>query len=208
MKGLHSSFLWTGLAFSLVAVPAAYLAKSILHPAAPSLKPSAAVPPVHGVIPDFTLVDQASRPFAGSSLRGKVWITNFIFTSCAGACPRMTARMAGLQKEIPPEIHLVSMTVDPARDTPPVLALYAAQHNADPARWHFLTGPAAVLHPLIQRGFRLSVAEGGGPEEPILHSQRFVLVDRAGQIRGYYDSTDPQAMERLVHDADSLSRSP
>lgn len=198
---MKHKLLWGVLLSSLAAVPLAF----VVHHPPPSTSSFKPIPlPVHGAVPDFTLVDQAGRPFTGTSLRGRVWIADFIFTSCAGACPVMTGRMTGLQKELPPEIHLVSVTVDPARDTPPVLARYAAQHNADPARWHFLTGPAAVLHPLIQQGFRLSFAEGGSREEPITHSQRFVLVDRAGQIRGYYDSTDPDALKRLDQDARSL----
>lgn len=195
---MKKKLLWGVLLFSLAAVP---LASIFRRPPAPA---AASVPSGQGAVPDFTLTDESGRPFADRSLRGRVWIADFIFTSCAGACPAMTARMAGLQNELPPEIHLVSVTVDPARDTPPVLRQYAARYGADPARWHFLTGPAAVLQPLLQQGFRLGFAEGGGPEEPIIHSQRFVLVDRAGQIRGAYDSTDRAAVRRLVQDARSL----
>lgn len=201
---MKSRVLWGFLLFSLAAVPGGYCWHLLRAPAAPASH----VPlPVYAVLPDFTLADQEGHPFTLNSLRGQVWVADFIFTSCAGACPVMTTQMTGLQKELPPEIHLVSVTVDPARDTSKILKSYAVRHGADPARWHFLTGPAVVLTPLIQKGFRLSVAEGTSPEEPIAHSQRFVLIDRAGQIRGYYDSTDRQAMKRLVHDAGSLSRS-
>ncbi len=116
----------------------------------------------------------------------------------------MTDQMASLQKELPLEIHLVSMTVDPARDIPAVLQQYADRYGADPARWHFLTGPEKTLRELIHQGFRLGYAEGGGPEEPIVHSQRFVLVDSSLNIRGYYDSTEPEAVARLVRDARTL----
>lgn len=161
--------------------------------------------PVYGRVPDFTLIDQAGQPLTLASLKGRPWIADFIFTSCAGTCPQMTARMSSLQGKIPPEVHLVSVSVDPERDTPPVLAEYAARHGADPARWHFLTGKPEAIVPLVSQGFRLSYAEGTDPAEPIIHSIRFVLVDGGGAIRGYYDSTEPAQLDRLVRDAGALS---
>ena len=158
--------------------------------------------------PGFTglgLTDQAGRPFDESRLKGRVWIADFIFTSCAGSCPGMSAKLAELQRRLPPEVLLVSFSVDPKRDTPPVLAEYARRYGAHPDRWFFLTGlEETMVQPFIGQGFELSVAEGGSPEEPIVHSVRFVLVDRDWQIRGYYDSTDPAQIEKLVRDAGSL----
>ena len=157
-------------------------------------------------VPFFTLIDQTGQPFGSESLKGRVWIADFIFTSCAGSCPQMTEKMAGLQRKLPPEIQLVSISVDPARDSPPVLAEYARRFGAQEQRWHFLTGPAETIVPLVSQGFRLSIAEGADPQEPITHSIRFVLIGRDGTIRGYYDSTDPKAAEQLTQDAVALLR--
>ena len=112
--------------------------------------------------------------------------------------------MGRFQKTLASSIQFVSVSVDPARDTPKKLAVYANQVGADPLRWHFLTGPEREISSLVQQGFRLAFAEGTDPAEPITHSQRFVLVDRLGQIRGYYPSDDPQAIDRLIRDAGSL----
>jgi len=160
---------------------------------------------VYGSIPDFILIDSDARPFSGVALRNKVWIANFIFTSCAGTCPAMSAKMRKLQDGLPAEIHLVSFTVDPARDTPQVLAAYAKQYAAEPSRWHFVTGEKAALYKLSIEGFKLAVDDTMGAEvEPITHSTRFVLVDRMGQIRGFYSGMEEQDLSRLAADARTL----
>ena len=102
-----------------------------------------------------------------------------------------------------PDLRLVSFTVDPARDTPQVLSGYADKFKADADRWLFLTGKKEQIAQLIQAGFRLSAApltESGTQTSVILHSPRFVLVDKEAQIRGYYDSRDGEAMKRLKAD--------
>ena len=159
------------------------------------------------LLKDFTLTDQQGKPFGTTQLSGHVWIANFIFTSCAGQCPQMTELMKKLQDQIPvsPGICLVSITVDPERDTPEVLSRFAQEHGADSSRWHFITGDRAEIEHLCKEGFRLSYAEGGGPDEPITHSSRFILIDRNGTIRGYYDGTDPKSVKQLLQDSQRLA---
>jgi len=152
-------------------------------------------------VPRFTLTDETGRPFENGALKDRVWIADFIFTSCAGSCPQITQKMRLLQKRLPEKIQFVSISVDPTRDTPPVLAEYARQAGAQAGRWHFLTGSPSMIGSLVQEGFHLSVAEGGGPQEPVIHSIRLVLVDAEGRIRGYYDSTDLKSVEQLIRDA-------
>ena len=163
--------------------------------------------PVYGQVPSFTLTDEKGRPFGNGQLEGKVWIADFIFTSCAGTCPAMTEKMRALQGELPSSVEFVSISVDPARDTPARLARYAATSGAQEGRWHFLTADASLTERLVKEGFRLSFAEGTDPQEPIAHSVRFVLLDKGGKIRGYYDATDPKAFGRLLRDARSLEAS-
>jgi protein SCO1/2 len=161
--------------------------------------------PVYGEIPDFSLIDSSGRTFARSELAGKVWVADFIFTNCAGACPSMTEKMRKFQDAAPPEVQLVSFTVDPARDTPEVLAAYAKNYGADSGRWHFLTGGKDALYKLSIEGFKLAVDDTMGSEiEPITHSSRFVLVDRQGRIRGFYSGSEEQDLQRLVADARTL----
>ncbi len=169
-----------------------------------STKPPSVAGITYGRVPDFKLTDQGGQPFTSAWLKGRVWIADFIFTSCAGQCPEMTQKMRILQDRLDPKIHLVSFSVDPARDTPSVLFDYAKKAGADPSRWTFLTGEKATLEQLAQKGFHLSFADGGTVEEPFTHSVRLVLVDSEGGIRGYYDATDAHAVEKLVKDLQAL----
>ena len=180
----------------------------------------APAPPRLSALPDFRLTERSGRPFSLADLRGRPWVADFIFTRCGGACPAMTARMARLRREVPADVPFVSFTVDPAHDTPEVLSGYAATFRADES-WRFLTGPQKDLYDLSVAGFKLAAMEvppgdqpptgdGGrwmqaaGSDGPFLHSSKFVLVDAAGVIRGYYDSTDEVAMRRLVAEAGAV----
>ena len=161
-----------------------------------------AVPlPDYGPLPEFALTDHQRRPVGLADLRGTVWVADFIFTRCAGQCTMMTARMAELQRQFEgtSRLQLVSITVDPAHDTPERLADYAAGSGAG-EQWRFLTGEADAVTALAQHGFRLGVSQDGTVQEPITHSVRLVLVDRQGRLRGYYDATDAEAMRHLSRD--------
>jgi protein SCO1 len=153
--------------------------------------------PILGEAPSFELTDQGGAVFSTASLEGRLWVVDFMFTSCPGICPIMTANMARLQREhaSAPDLHFVSITVDPEHDTPEVLAEFAEQYGADTTRWHFLTGDLAVIQDLSYGGFKL-----GSVDVPSMHSGRFVLVDRGGQIRGYYDGTDDAEIDALSQD--------
>ncbi|MBI2532733.1 MAG: SCO family protein, partial [Deltaproteobacteria bacterium] len=151
------------------------------------------------------LTERSGKSVGLAALRGKIWIADFIYTTCTDTCPLQTAAMAKLQEQWSdrPELKLVSFTVDPARDTPKVLAGYADKFKADAERWLFLTGETEQVAQLIQAGFHLSAApltEGGTQANIILHSPRFVLVDQNSEIRGYYDSRDGEALKRLKAD--------
>jgi protein SCO1/2 len=113
---------------------------------------------VYGEVPSFSLVAQTGQLVTREAFQGKAWIANFIFTSCRTTCPRQTATMAQLQRDLAsePDIRLVSITVDPDHDTPEVLTGYAERFHADPHRWVFLTGEEKAIYSLALEGFRLS----------------------------------------------------
>lgn len=159
----------------------------------------------YGVIPEFHLIDQNGQPFDSSVLKGKIWVADFFFTSCPGPCPRMTSQMHQIQEAAwkMTDVKLVSFTVDPARDTPPQLKEYAKIHHASPEHWYFLTGPQAALNRLGLDVFKLNRVDG-----TLQHSTRFVLVDKASHIRGYYETTEPGAIPRLVAGIHALGREP
>jgi len=150
-----------------------------------------------GAVPDFELVDSRGESVARRDLAGAPWIAACFFTACQGPCPRLNADIRRLLVEPLGEepIRVVSISVDPEYDTPERLAAYAEGFGADPERWLFLTGDAAAITTLVRDGFRLSIARrdaDASPEaaaEPITHSDRFVLVDQALRIRGYYHGT-------------------
>ena len=169
----------------------AFLAGCASKPALPSF----------GVVPDFTLTDQTGAKFSSTALDKKVWIADFIFTNCPGPCPRMSSQMHQVQTALANDdtVRFVSFTVDPARDTPPVLAAYAQHFEATQGKWFFLTGAIPDLNRMSRGVFMLGNVDGS-----LEHSTRFALVDRSGRIRGYYQTSEPEAIPTLIADARRL----
>lgn len=161
----------------------------------------------YGMVPAFQLTNQNGQPFGSGQLAGKIWIADFIYTTCPGPCPMISSRMSELQKPLEKsDVHLVSFSVDPDKDTPTVLRDYAAKLQAQPGRWDFLTGPKSTIYKISHDGFKLAVSDGADAQGLPVHSTRMVLVDRRGQIRGYYDATEPDAITKLVADTNHLLR--
>ncbi len=162
--------------------------------------------PVYDHVPPFVLTAQTGQTFdSAQMLNGKVWVADFIFTSCMGPCPRLTQTMRWVQKQTSgiPDVHFVSFTVDPKNDTPPALAEYARRFGADTANWTFLTGPMDALHKVGRHSLKVNEIEG-----ELSHSTRFVLVDRRGNIRGYYDTGAEGELDKLVAAIRELAREP
>jgi protein SCO1/2 len=191
-------WLWTGFLALVMATP-------LLRAALPAPVPP---PPVLGTVPQFRLVDQSGAAFGPERLAGRVWIANFVFTRCPDVCPRMTERLVGVQRALGERADLVSVSVDPAYDTPDRLAAFARAHGADSPRWHFLTGDSREIQEAVLRGFQIAFSRDSDDIASITHGVHVVLVDPRGRIRGYYDSSDVDAMERLVADARRLAATP
>lgn len=166
-----------------------------------------AAPAVLATLPPFALTDQAGRAFGTRELAGKVWVADFVFTACQEACPLLSQRMQELgrrTKHLGPDFHLVSISVDPERDTPARLAEYAARYGANPIRWSFLTGPVDAIQEAVTGGFKIgmgkeAVTPDGGGETffEIFHGENIVLVDRQLRVRGYFPATN-EGLDRLV----------
>ncbi|HXV82944.1 MAG TPA: SCO family protein [Candidatus Binatia bacterium] len=159
----------------------------------------------YGAVPEFSLIERSGKQTTLADLKGSIWIADFIYTTCTDTCPMQTAEMARLQEAWQDKkgLKLVSFSVDPEKDTTEVLSRYADRYRADGERWLFLTGAKEEISRLVQQGFKLSAApvvNAGSSESVIIHSPRFVLIDKQAQIRGYYDSRDQQALERLKRD--------
>jgi protein SCO1 len=170
-----------------------------------------AAPPLLGSVGSFNLTDQAGRPVNAESLRGQVWAAAFFFTRCPTVCPRITRRMRDLQQAAAKEavkLQLVSFSVDPDNDTPDVLTAYAKQYGADLGTWRFLTGDLEVVRKTSEQGFKLALdgkPTPGAADFGLFHGSHLVLVDGAGQIRGYYRTSEDSQMAQLLRDAASLS---
>jgi protein SCO1/2 len=159
------------------------------------------------VVPPFALTERSGKTITNHDLAGKIWVADFIYTTCPGPCPLITAAMAKLQDAVAhdPQVQLVTFTVDPETDTPPVLAKYADQFGADPNRWWFLTGPEKPLYDLIGSGFRLPVQDNSGQpladgQYKVTHSTYLALVDGDGNVRGYYNGTGAESQADLLRD--------
>lgn len=178
--------------------------------------------PEYWAAPDFALVDQLGDTVRTSDLRGKIWVASFIFTNCTGVCPLISARMATLRDRLRNEgllgesVRLVSITVDPERDTPAVLREYAARYGGSPpTEWAFLTGrPPDAIRRMIQEGFHLTAV---APDEArattdtadanyqVQHSPRGLLIDAEGVVRRTYTSTETDAIDRIMADIAALT---
>lgn len=196
-RSKHARLLWTTFAVLLFVGVIAYAALSQRADALPTL----------ANVPDFTLTSQRSETVSLSDLNGHVWVADLIFTTCSGPCLIMTSQMSRVQEATKdePGLRLVSVSVDPTRDTPERLDWYAKLALAD-ERWIFLTGDMAKIRTLAIDGFKLGLENSGDPNA-ILHSDKFVLVDRDGAIRGYYDGKDESDVNRLISDAHRLMSS-
>lgn len=166
------------------------------------------VPPpiVLAQLPPFALTERDGSTVTLGDLAGAPWIADFIFTRCAVYCPRLTVRMKELRQRLPPRVRSVSFSVDPDYDTPAVLAEYARSWGIEGRDWLFLTGSRETMWTLIREGFLQPVEET--PEvvaSPILHSNRFVLVDAQGRMRGLYDAFDEGAFDQLLTDLAAIT---
>jgi len=200
---LHAG--WVAFAALALAVPVgALLFRQSIAPDLPML----------GELPAFSLLAEDGKPFARDDLLGRVWIADFVYTSCSDACPRLQAKMKKLQDRLIPleqggNIGLLSISVDPERDTPQKLKEYGETFGARAGLWRSLTGDQKEVERTVVRGFHTAMAkmprEDADPHAEafdIMHGERLVLVDRMGRIRGYYDADDP---DRLLRDARALT---
>jgi len=156
-------------------------------------------------VPAFTLTERSGKTISNRDLAGKIWVADFVYSTCPGPCPVITANMAKIQAAVAndPRVQLVTFTVDPQTDTPSVLAAYADKYGADKDRWWFLTGPEKPMFDLIQNGFLQTVEDNRGkPLEAgqftVTHSTYFVLVDANGWIRNSYDGVDADGRDSLL----------
>jgi protein SCO1/2 len=175
------------------------------QPEAEARQASSEVLPVYFEAPRFALTNQNNQPTTDAQLRGSVWVAMVFFTNCPDICPGMMGRLVDLQASVKdPTVKLVSFSIDPERDTPEQLKKYAEGLGADSTRWLLLTGTKDDMFAAAE-GLKLSASPADG-DKPIAHTNRMLLIDKAGHVRGVYDSSDDAAMSKLATDAAQLAR--
>jgi len=170
-------------------------------------------PPIYGALPDFALEDQNNHTVNLADLRGQTWIADVIFTRCPGQCLILSGHMKEIQAALPADapVKLVSFTTDPAFDTPAVLKKYGQHFGADEDRWIFLTGDKSALRRATVEGMKLAVIDKPPGQQTsandlFIHSDKFVLIDQNGRLRGWFDGENPESIAQVVSAAKTLAR--
>ncbi len=154
---------------------------------------------VQHYIPDFSFISQNNIPLGRTDMNGKITIVDFFFTSCPSICPVMSTEMERVDDAFRDreDVQIYSISIDPTFDTPEVLESYAQKHNAS-SKWHFLSGGVEETYRLARCGFILPTIDGQGNPDDFVHSDKFVLVDELGRIRGYYSGTNREDVDKLI----------
>jgi protein SCO1/2 len=201
---LSLKLFWAVIILSVITAVAM---RSLVPSDAPSIDPASL--PDHGVLPEFSFVDQTGASFSTESLRGKAAIAGFIFTRCPTVCPVVSMKMQRLAEQTAraDQLMYLSFSVDPEYDSPDVLREFAAKFDANPAQWKFLTGDPADIRAAVEGSLKVAMDrqgtfDDGAPD--IVHGTHLVLLDGNLHIRGYYDYTDPKRLVQLLLDAAAL----
>ena len=203
-----TAFVWALLVVGLIAVIAAGVREIWIS----SERQEVRSLPIYGQIPDFRLIERDGQPRTLADCQGEIWFAAFFFSSCPGPCPVLSSRLAELAQAVgrtKGKVRVVSITVDPAVDTPERLRAYAQKYGAG-KNWWFLTGPLPEIYRIAREGFKLAVEEN--PPEAVaqsgkmLHSTKIAMVDGQGRVRGYYNGTDADLLARVLPDLGDLMR--
>jgi protein SCO1/2 len=162
---------------------------------------------VFPTIPYFYFWNEDSIKVTSKDLQGKIWVTDFFFTTCSTICPRMTdqmKRLNGLLSDLESEVQFISFSINPTHDTPSQLKLYRKNHQIDAENWVFLTGDEAETHRLGIEDFRVFAGHDDLAEDGYAHSEAFTLVDKEGYVRGVYNVADSKQVDQLEKDIRKL----
>lgn len=153
-------------------------------------------------VQSFNLIAHTGKPFSSSQLDGKIYVADFFFVTCQTICPKMTMQMKRVQEAFKNDtsVLLVSHTVNPANDTVEVLMGYASEYGADGEKWFFLTGDKKIIYDLARHSYFITALPGDGGSHDFIHSEKLILVDPDKRIRGYYDGTDIEDVNRLIEE--------
>ena len=164
---------------------------------------------IYHTIPDFSFTNQLGKTVTEKDYQGKVYVANFFFAVCPGICPKMSSQLYRVQEAYKDDsrVRIISHSVDPVRDSVPVLAEYASQYRIDEDKWDLITGDKAEIYKIARNGYMIAALEGDGGPQEFIHSEKLVLIDTRGRIRGYYDGTEEKKVDQLIQDIKELLKS-
>lgn len=159
-------------------------------------------------IGDFSLINQNGKVITQEDYKDKIYVSDFFFTTCQTICPIMTHNMAKIQKEFNEDdsVMLLSHSVTPEIDSVTVLRDYADRKGVVDVKWNVTTGDKKHIYELARKSYFAVVDEGDGGDQDFIHTENFILVDKKRQIRGYYDGTQDEEMDRLITDIKTLQK--
>lgn len=159
-------------------------------------------------IADFQLVNQLGDTVTQNNFAGKIYVANFFFTTCQSICPKMSKQMERLQTVFKDDqkVMFLSHSVTPVIDSVPRLAVYGKLYHANPAKWMLCTGPKKEIYDLARKSYFAVVTKGDGGVDDFIHTENFVLIDPDRRIRGYYDGTSPDDVDKLIKDIHTLEQ--
>lgn len=158
-------------------------------------------------IPTYVLENQNGDSVGSEQLKEKIAVVDFFFTRCGTICPKMTTQLTRVQKMFKSneEVKLQSISIDPKHDSASILKIYAEKYDAIEGKWDFLTGDKKTIYDLAIKGFKLPVADASeydstikSVDETFIHSEKLLLIDKKGYIRGIYDGTNSEDVDRLM----------
>ena len=155
-------------------------------------------------VPDFSFTNQDGKAVTGQSVKGKIYVADFFFTRCPGICKQMSSQLTRVQETFVdnPNVRIVSFSVDPDHDTVEALQEYATRYSVKAPAWQLLTGDKAQIYKLAKSGYFVTAKEdkpgAANIEDQFVHTDKFVLVDKQGRIRGYYNGTNRKDVDRLM----------
>ena len=220
MKGSFSNYKWIGLAIIVWGVISVSLFYSILKPVErlPIYQPASVnselvdTTIVHKInyhkISDFSLTNQNGETVTQSKYDNKIYVADFFFTTCQSICPIMTKNMKDIQDKLikDSEVLLLSHTVFPEIDSVEVLKKYAVENKVIDSKWDLVTGDKKEIYDLARKSY-LAAKDNSFGEYEMIHTENFVLIDKKKQIRGFYDGTNKEEIDRLYKDIKILKNS-
>lgn len=158
-------------------------------------------------IEDFALVNQNGDTITQEDYKDKIYIADFFFTTCPTICPIMTKNMASIQDKIGDNVMLLSHSVTPQIDSVSQLKKYALEKGVDDSKWNLVTGDKKQIYELARKSYLAVKTDGDGGPFDMIHTENFILIDKKKRIRGFYDGTNKEDVQKLLEDLEILKSS-